>query len=630
MSRLARALALGAGFGLAAAVLDLWASLLPFTDRRMGPGPGALTETGLWMVALGALLGLAGWPILALLRRRAWGAIVHVAWLAGAWFALERWVELDSPLFAAALYVRSFGAAAIVLLALALGRLPRWPRLAPWLVGVLLFAGGVYAPSTYLAWTTPSGPERHPAAAAPPGAPDVVLVVLDTVRAENVSSYGHERDTAPTLDALAAEGSLFLDATSPSTWSLPSHASLFTGRYPSSHGAFAFRTMLDDRYPTLAEVLAARGFDTFCFTANPWISDGLGLTRGFASQDLSWQSDSGGGFSFIGRLRDRLGRGGEDKGGGTVASHFEAWARERPANAPPAFVFLNFVEAHFPYHQIPPEFRSRYTDLPLSKLRRISMELMALQFGGPRQDVQEVGPPARALYDGGVRYSDWLLHRVVEALRARGSLDGTLLVVLADHGELLGEHGGFFGHGPTLYQRMVRVPFLMRAPGRIPSGRRVETPVSTLGVFATILDLLGIEAPPTLQVPSLLPLATGEGPAPQTPILSESLDAGEPLGSGNDPQMKGGVHLRALREGRFKLVESSAGDLLLYDLASDPAEEHDLATAQPAETAALRQRLEAARVRLGLPPLDRVDAKSGPPALDAATREQLRQLGYAE
>jgi hypothetical protein len=126
--------------------------LLPLTERRMGPGPGALAETGLWMVALGALLGPG---------------------LADPGAAAAPRLGGDRPR------------------CLAGGRLRRWPRLAPWPVGVLLFAGGVYAPSTYLAWTTPSAPERHPAAAAPPGAPDVVLVVLDTVRAKNVSSYGH-------------------------------------------------------------------------------------------------------------------------------------------------------------------------------------------------------------------------------------------------------------------------------------------------------------------------------------------------------------------------------------------------------------------------------------------------------
>jgi arylsulfatase A-like enzyme len=631
MASLLRALALGAGFGVAAAVVELWVGLIPFIQRRMGPGPLALAESGLWMIALGAVLGLLGAPLLLRVRRRAAGTLLLVAWLAGAWYALERWVELDSPLFAPAMLARPFGGALVLLLGLGLRSLPRVPAWAPWAAGALLFAGGVYAPGVYLSATTPAPPLRAALAPALPGAPDIVLVVLDTVRAENVSTYGHARDTAPTLDALAREGALFLDATSPSTWSLPSHASLFTGRYPSSHGAYAFRTLLDDRFPTLAQVLQAKGFETFCFTANPWISDGLGLTRGFGYQDDSWRASGGRGFSFIHRLGDRLGFGAYDKGGGMVAERFEAWARARPASARPAFAFLNFLEAHFPYHELPPEYRSRYTDRPLAELRRVSMDLMAVQFGGPSQDPALVGPPARDLYDGGVRYSDALLGRVVEALRARGTLDRTVLVVLADHGELLGEHGSYFGHGPSLYQKAIRVPLLVRYPARVPAGARVEAPVTTLGAFATIVELAGLEVPPTVQAGSLLPLLApgAEGADAGAPFLAELMSSGVPTAERGDPQIKANVHLRALRAGRMKLVESSAGDRFLYDLEADPLESRDLAAERPEEAAALHARLEAERARLGLPAFDQI-GRGAAAAVDEETKQRLRELGYVE
>jgi arylsulfatase A-like enzyme len=336
---------------------------------------------------------------------------------------------------------------------------------------------------------------------APPGAPDVVLVVLDTVRAQSLSTYGYGRPTAPTLDALAREGALFLDATSPSTWSLPSHASLFTGRFPSSHGAHGEHRFLDDRFPTLAEALAKSGYETLCFTANPWISDGLGLTRGFTYQDESLLAHGGAGrgFSFIHRLLDRFGLQETDKGGALVAESFERWARARPADTErPAFVFLNFIEAHFPYHQLPHDDLFRFTDLPYATLRSISVALMGQQFGGRGPSLEEAAGPARDMYDGGIVHSSDVLGRVVEALRARGTLDRTLLVVLADHGEILGERGGHFGHGPTFYQESFGVPLLLRYPPRVPAGARVATPVSTAGVFATVFDLAGLAAPPTL------------------------------------------------------------------------------------------------------------------------------------
>jgi arylsulfatase A-like enzyme len=627
MTTLRRALALGVAFGLAAATVETCLNLIPLVERRFGPGPLFSLRVAALQMLLGALLGLAAAP---LLRVRA-GALLHVVALGVAWWGLERWVAVDSPIFAQLELLPPGVGALLVLLGLWLAR--RRPRL-PWAIGVAALAAAIAAPQLYLRATTPPEPPRAALPPARPGAPDVVLVVLDTVRAGSVSAYGYERPTSPEFDALAREGALFLDATSPSTWSLPSHASLFTGRYPSSHGAHGEHRFLDGRFPTLAEVLAHHGYETFCFTSNAWISDGLGLTRGFAWQDGSWRDGRGPGlgFSFVHRLLDRLGLQEGDKGGGVVASHFEAWARARPASAPPAFAFLNFIEAHFPYHQLPHEYLWRFHERPYAELRSISLELLGMQFGGRGRPPEASGPAARDMYDGGVAYTSHLLQRVVEALRARGTLDRTLLVVLADHGEILGEREGFFGHGPSLYQEAVGVPLLVRHPTRIPAGVRVNEPVSTVGVFATILDLAEIDRLPTLQVGSLAPLARGARDG-GGPILSElhemqAMVEGVPRA---DPQMQADRRYRLLREGSFKLVETSKGEAFLYDLAADPRETRDLAAERPAELARLRARMEEVRAGLALPALDAplaVGAEA--PELDEATREQLRALGYAE
>jgi arylsulfatase A-like enzyme len=615
-------------FGLAAATVETALSLAPFLERRFGPGPLFFAQVAGLQVLLGALLGLAAAPLL----RAPGGALLHVLALGLAWWGLERWVAVDSPIFAQLELLPPVLGAGLVLLGLWLAR--RRPRL-PWAIGVGALAVAIATPHGYLLATTPPEPPRAALPPARPGAPDVVLVVLDTVRASNVSAYGYERATSPELDALAREGALFLDATSPSTWSLPSHASLFTGRYPSSHGAHGEHRFLDGRFPTLAEVLAHHGYETFCFTSNAWISDGLGLTRGFAWQDGSWRDGRGPGlgFSFVHRLLDRLGLQESDKGGGVVASHFEAWARERPAAAPPAFAFLNFIEAHFPYHQLPHEYLWRFQDRPYSELRSISLDLLGLQFGGRGRPAAQAGPAARDMYDGGIAYSSRLLQRVVDALRARGTLDRTVLVVLADHGEILGEREEFFGHGPSLYQEAVGVPLVIRHPPRVPAGVRVAAPVSTLGVFATILDLAGIEPLPTLQVGSLVPLATGARKG-GGPILSElhamqDLTAEGPRRA--DPQMQADRRYRLLREGSLKLVESSQGEALLYDLAADPGETRDLAAERPADLARLRARMEEVQASLALPALDApLAVGEAAPELDEATREQLRALGYAE
>jgi arylsulfatase A-like enzyme len=629
MRQLARGLGIGLAFGLATGLVETALAILPFVERRFGPGVLYMIRLVLLQVGLGGVLGLVAAPLLRLPR----GAIVHVLAMALLWYALERQVRLASPLVWLGEILRPLGG--VLLLALGVRIARTRPPLA-WALAALLLAANIAAPHVYLRATTPPPPPRAELPPAAPGAPNVVLVVLDTVRALNVSSYGYARATSPELDRLAAEGALFLDATSPSTWSLPSHASLFTGRYPSSHGAHGEHQYLDARFPTLAQALATGGYETYCITANAWISDGLGLTRGFAWQDeaLIAQSAVGKSFNFIFRLLDWLGLDESDKGGGAVAESFEAWARARPAESErPAFVFLNFIEAHFPYHRLPRRSLFEFTDRAYGDLRKISIDLMAQQFGGKSQPLDVVSEPARDMYDGGIVYSNELLRRVVEALRAQGTLDRTVLVVLADHGEILGERGAFFGHGPSLYQEVVGVPLVMRYPPRIPAGTRVATPVSTVGVFATLLDLAGLEPPPTLQVASLAPLASGATQDGGGPVLSE-LHVFREVASGDarpDPQMHGDRRYRLLRDGNWKLVVSSKGDTFLYDLAADPKETRNLAAERPEEVARMLARLAAAQQQIALPAIDAALATGEePPELDEATRERLRALGYTQ
>jgi arylsulfatase A-like enzyme len=480
--------------------------------------------------------------------------------------------------------------------------------------------------------TTPAAKPIAAMRSAPAGTPDVVVVVLDTVRADHVSAYGYRRPTTPHFDALARDGTLFLDATAPSTWSLPSHASLFTGLFPSVHGAHDEHRLLDLGPPTLAETFAAAGYDTRCFTANAWISDNLGLTRGFAWQDEAWRDGRAGrAFTSMLRLLDRLGMGVEDKGGATVAANFEAWAASRPTTGPPAFAFLNFIEAHFPYHQLPPDYLRRFTDETPAALRTLSLRLFAAQFGGDPVDPAEAAEPAIAMYDAGVLYADMLLGRVATALERRGSLDRTVLVVLADHGELLGERGEF-GHGQSLYEAVTRVPLLVRYPPRVPVGRRIEQPVSTVGVFATVLDLAGVPPSRRPDVGSLVPLL--DGGLGGAPVIAERY-ANETIGGrvrdGVDALMRPNERFRSYRVGHLKLIETGTSKAhFLFDLAADPGEEHDLARARPDDLARLKSELGTWQQALGLPPLDAPVGGAPPPPLDPAARDRLRALGYVE
>jgi arylsulfatase A-like enzyme len=614
----------GASYAVLAGAAEAWLAMPIVIQNRFVPSLGLFGETTGLSMLLGALLGIACAPLLAVRRGRLW----HLAAVTALWGALALWTAPD----AASFRWIGVGVPLLAFFLVALGRRvgQRW-RWAPPALALGLLLGALVTPMVYMAATTPARPPIPSLPPAPPGAPDVVMVVLDTVRADHVSAYGYQRPTTPAFDALALDSALFLDASAPGTWSLPSHASLFTGLFASAHRAHDEHRFLDPGPPTLAETLAAAGYDTRCFTANPWISDSLGLTRGFAVSDEAWRTAAmGRSFMFVFRLLDRLGFGSTDKGGADVATHFEDWVRTRPAQAPPAFAFLNFAEAHFPYHQLPASYLTRFTTVPQGELRALSLQLFAAQFGSEAVD-PAAAVVATAMYDGGVLYADMLLGRVVKALRRRGSLDRTIVVVLSDHGELLGEHGEF-GHGRSLYEPVLHVPLLVRYPLHIRTSARVALPVSTVGVYATVLDLIGIAPTTPLHVGSLLPALTGE--AVRGPVLAEQYVAAHgsaPRAGAAGSLLDKDDRFRSYRAGTHKIIEAAKGNTAyFFDLAKDPGEAHDLRDAAPAEAARLEQELRAWRAALALPALAAATRDGGVPAIDPAARQRLRALGYVQ
>ncbi|HET9062595.1 MAG TPA: sulfatase, partial [Candidatus Binatia bacterium] len=487
--RVFRGIASGLALGLCVAAAAAFFGGRQMMRMNMPPMLEPAVQAALLEIALGGLLGLLLSPLRLLWK----GGVVHAVAIAVAWIALARHVALDPANVPSWLMAPAVGVGGFVLGAL----VARRSRVLAWGLGVVALSGAVAMPTILSRDLLESPITGAPTGVAPAGAADVVLIVLDTMRAANMSTYGYARDTTPTFSRIAADGALFLDATAPSTWSLPSHASLFTGLFPSGHGAHEESRVLAPEVPTIAQVLGENGYETLCFTANPHISDSFGLTRGFQRQDRAWLGPGAGrSFQFIFRLLDLVGWSSEDKGGGRVVDNFERWLAARPTEGPPAFVFLNFLEAHFPYHQTPPRFLARFTQLGALARRDVSMKAMAAQFGRRLSDeeIAAIAGPALDMYDAGVAYADFLLERVVDALGEAGRLDRTLLVVVSDHGEMIGEHGEF-GHGPALYEPDVRVPLLIRYPRVVPPGERVARPVSTAGVYATILDAVGLKPP---------------------------------------------------------------------------------------------------------------------------------------
>jgi arylsulfatase A-like enzyme len=452
-----------------------------------------------------------------------------------------------------------------------------------------------------------------------PERPAILLVVLDTVRADHVSSYGYPRPTTPQLDAVAAAGALFEDASASAPWTWPSHASLFTGQPPWVHGAHLTRgtgdaTQIRDMsvtpmrrdLPTLAERLGRAGYRTVSLASNRWLDPPLGLTRGFEDA----------------RVLDN---------DGLV---FQA-AREEIArrDARPLFLFVNLLSAHAPYLEGPgpwavpdeaalspadaPEWLRPYlvTDAPGgvdlyekpegSELDGVGRYL-AGQLSIPDEGMRLLG----ALYDAGVRAADFGLGRVLQAWVAAHPTG--VVAVTSDHGEALGEHG-LIDHRGAVYREQLHVPLVLAAPGTVPAGRRVRQPVRMLDLYPTLLELAGVERSPR----SLLAVLRGESregaivaSAWPNPLWADAI---------------GGRFSRRwnlYREGGEALVWDAEGEAELYDLAQDPAMTRDLAQQRPERVRELRRRGATAIAVAGAAP------PRAPLEVPEETRRLLRELGY--
>jgi len=423
-------------------------------------------------------------------------------------------------------------------------------------------------------------------ACAPPRPRNLVLVSIDTLRPDLLGCYGHERPTSPALDTLAAGGVLFETALAAAPWTLPSHASLLTGLYPSRHGVRRAGAVLPDDVVTWAAWLRERGFTTSAIVNSHWLGRETRLERGF--DGFVWVEEN--------VRRRRPSRVGE------LAAR---WLAEGPAE--PFFLFLHFYDVHSDYASLPSyeeRFRQPY-DGPADGSTR---QLRAVREGraslGP-DDVRHL----LDLYAAGVRQMDDALARLLRALRDLGLRENTLLVVTSDHGEEFLEHEGVL-HGRTQYEEVLRVPLILAGPG-VPAGVRVREPVSLVDVMPTALTLLALPAPAGLDGLDLGPLFAGAGAT-----LGERILFAEADWRNEEDDV-----LRAVRSGRYKLlVDRRSGARRLFDLDRDPGERVDVQADHPELARQLHAALEA---------FARGAREVAPPAeLTPEERERLQALGY--
>jgi len=505
-------------------------------------------------------------------------------------------------------------------------------------VVVLLFAAAL------LPLLVPSPGQRSPTLAAPPAdAPNIVMIVLDTVRLDHLSTYGYERETSPALSRIAAQGMRFDEARVNGMWSLPSHASFFTGLPPSVHGAHYENWALEGDTHTIAEVLSDHGYRTLCVTGNPLISRGLGTAAGFHEVEESWRSywvqESMSVWRMLRPVWDRD----RDKGGASTVRFLRRWFSQEQRR--PFLLVVNVMDPHAPYNDVPAEYQDRFRSDGVSRgeARRLSAKVFFHHvFAGPLSLTDDELDTVKRSYDGSVAYGDAVLGEIVDALDEQGLGDDTLLIVTSDHGELLGEHGGTWGHVHTLYDELLRVPLVMRYPQRIPAGRVSNVPVESLDLVPTVYAAAGVPAAerPATGGADLAPFwpAPGgdnggeDGERPGWWMVAEHfVPSMLPESAGRDLSGERGelfVRRRAVLAGETKYVVSSSGTEVLHDLAVDPGETRDMSR-QDAPRMERGRNLLSAWVEAGDLAWGEQTEGVGP-ELDPATRQRLKELGYIE
>ncbi|MCB9508524.1 MAG: sulfatase [Myxococcales bacterium] len=494
-------------------------------------------------------------------------------------------------------------------------------RSRPVLVLVALLAascgdGASPAPSDDTAAST------RPSADATPKAhrPNVVVYLIDTLRADRLSLYGQRRKTSPMLDELGGDAAVFEHAYSQGPWTLPSVVSLFTSSYPSSHEVLSGTETVDVSAQTMVEWFHDQGYVTAGFVSNTLGGKGSGLDQGYDHfvetplvREVTEEQRESGVFGVR-----------------PVLEWLDGYDDDRPF-----FVYVHTVEPHWPYEGEIPD-RGPFTNADPADWDAVNALVYDQRLLIQKANLGELDEAERArrdaqaeqlsrerdlllaLYDGDVRRADYNVRRVYTALRYEQRWDDTIFVVMSDHGEEFGDHGNWF-HDQSVHDELVHVPLVVRVPGTTDGGSRIGAPVQLIDLLPTFAELLGAEPLPTWQGRSFAPLLRDPTLDAPRPVMSMRINVDRKLGGPN------GERETSLVEDGFKaIVHLDVERTSLYDLVADPGEQHDLAAEQPERVAALRARM--ADILRRCPPLDiRHEGE-----LDDEKRQNLEELGYLE
>ena len=425
--------------------------------------------------------------------------------------------------------------------------------------------------------------------AADPSRPNIIIISIDTLRADHTGVYGYDRPTTPFLDRFAKECAVFENCQAQSSWTPPSVGSLFTSLYPTQHGSLGKdRIPLAEENRTLAELLGEAGYFTAAFSASPFIHPDFGFGQGF----MLFGFDPSENAAALNRM-------------------VLEWLKDRPPS--PFFLYVMFFDPHFPYAPPAPfdrKFQTGPDGRPLWEERRVTRIKSLLELGASVG--RETYEFLKSQYDAEIAFTDSQLELLIEELKARGLLENSILVITSDHGEEFLEHGGF-GHGHTLYQELIRVPLIIRLPGPPREGTRIKTVVRQIDVLPTVLEEAGIALPEKIEGLSLLPLIHEPGAGQDRPAYSVT-----------GHMFREETLLKSLRRGRYQLIVSEKPDRIeLYDLEHDPEQLDNLALKKPELLSFMLDELVALEKEMHPSPV----SGAGPATPDRA-RELLRRLGY--
>ncbi|MDA3963719.1 MAG: sulfatase [Planctomycetota bacterium] len=432
--------------------------------------------------------------------------------------------------------------------------------------------------------------------------PNIVFIMVDTLRWDHVSCYGYERETTPSWDRIASEGVRFETCIAASSWTLPSVMTMFTGLPPAIHGVHTYHDRLPEAATTLAEVLSSAGYQTAAFVSNPTMNAKFGFGQGFQHYD-DYSVFLTGAVRALPDLTNDASAHGLRATGASISAMGLRWLRSaRDANKP-FFLLLGYFDPHADYEP-PPPYDTRFTDPAYTGTvdgRGMYGRRKPIDNPADRQHIRD-------LYDGEILYTDHQIARVLTALDTLELTNNTIVVMISDHGEEFWDHGGLL-HGHTLFDELVRVPFVMRYPGVIPAGALEQGLSAHADVMPTLLSLTGNSAAITTQGQDLSRRWRDRPPATVDVTFSDTRLA------------KGGLF--AIRNHQHKLVSATKGEARLFSLASgsdEAVEATDISARLAAQLALWTASCEAAKLQ--------GEERTVPTKLDPETMQRLRSLGY--